>query len=125
MCLEFSTASLLRFFVRSSLLLEWRRALFLFLQVGSGRDGRVSSSVINCPVRSLRSARGQFSDRLCGTLFCRLLHGNPAEVFEEVIRADDLTAWRSLAADVAGERCLAILRQCQASLHAWGRANRV
>ena len=45
--------------------------------------------------------------------------------FQEVVYADDLNAWNSIAADISDAQAFQSLRECQSSLHAWGRANRV
>ena len=62
---------------------------------------------------------------LWNSFFSDSLFAVRAEQFEEVMYADDLNAWRSLASDISDDQASALLRGCQASLHAWGRANRV
>ena len=57
-----------------------------------------------------------FGDCVCAIQCCG---------FEAVIYADDLNAWKSFARNTSNGHILEELRECQQSLHAWGRANAV
>ena len=48
-----------------------------------------------------------------------------AVIFEGIVFADDLNAWRALPAATAQEEACSQLRACQSSLRAWDRADRV
>ena len=57
-----------------------------------------------------------FGDCICSITCCG---------FEAVVNADDCNAFRRFHRHVANNVVLEQLLECQASLHAWGRANRV
>ena len=57
-----------------------------------------------------------FGDCICSISCCG---------FEAVVYADDCNAFRSFHRQTANDTILEQLAECQASLHAWGRANRV
>ena len=43
--------------------------------------------------------------------------------FQEIVFADDLNAWKKVAAGTSHERMLADMKICQSELHQWGSAN--
>ena len=45
--------------------------------------------------------------------------------FTEVVYADDLNAYKEVAADVPNTKALEEAGECQEALHTWGRANQV
>ena len=47
------------------------------------------------------------------------------EGFDEIIFADDLTAWKDIPADISDAAAFRQAASCQRFLHEWGRANRV
>ena len=57
-----------------------------------------------------------FGDCVCAISCCG---------FEAVIYADDCNAFRAFSRQISNDEVIEALMECQASLHSWGRANRV
>ena len=77
------------------------------------------------PMHDMVYQRTFYGPPLWNTFFSDSYFATRAEGFEEVLYADDLNAWKAVASDVTDDDTLALARNCQSSLHAWGEASQV